>query len=178
MSFRLLLCCLYIRFSEFSKEIQPVTHSLPMVVFSSFASFIVAVLCSVAAGDSRSTSTMGGSACGRIPLQKKAQIYGHWEYFVSKVLYIKRSGKIWGSFELHNVSAGRFYCRYLHTVPNFYGLFAKLATELNHKLVMPVFIQRLCMIVKQQIKGMIILDSVHLTKYQIHLWCILVLKVY
>lgn len=47
-----------------------VTHSLLMVVFSSFASLIVAELCSVDSGVSRSTSTMGGSACGRIPLQK------------------------------------------------------------------------------------------------------------
>lgn len=49
-----------------------VTHSLLMVVFSSFASLIVAELCSDA-GVSRSTSTMGGSACGRIPLQKYDQ---------------------------------------------------------------------------------------------------------
>lgn len=83
---------LYIIFSHLNtfvgKPSQLVTHSLPMVVFSSFVSFIVAGLCSVAAGVSTchggdgDTSTMAGSACGRIPLQENGDIYDHYEYFI------------------------------------------------------------------------------------------------
>lgn len=51
------------------------THSLPMVVLSSFTSHIVAELWSVDSGVSRSTSTMGGSAGGRIPLQTTCNRY-------------------------------------------------------------------------------------------------------
>lgn len=71
--------CQCIHTTVFGEAIQPVTHSFPMVVFSSFVSFIVSGLCSLAAGVFRSTSTMAGSACGRIPLQRKVELYGHWQ---------------------------------------------------------------------------------------------------
>lgn len=71
-------------------HLASVTHSLPMVVFSSFASLIVAELCSVDSGVSRSTSTMGGSACGRIPLQKydrgKKELYNQVKNGVVEVI--------------------------------------------------------------------------------------------
>lgn len=61
---RLNICLLH------SGNVRVHTHSLPMVVRSSFVSLILAELCSEDSGVSKSTSTMGGSACGRIPLHK------------------------------------------------------------------------------------------------------------
>lgn len=79
ISCRLLVCFLHIYSTNHN---QPSTHSLPMVVFSSFASFMGGGLCSVAAGVSSSTSTMAGSACGRIPLQRKIQPHGQTQCLI------------------------------------------------------------------------------------------------